>query len=138
MIERIGDGFGGLLAIIIRSGFRGEGHNFVTDPQSPMQLGVNAYRAGQHMEPHIHQPRHNFIDRTQEFVYVKSGHVRLILPETDPMTVRELFAGDCLLLVSGCHGFDVLEDSEIINVKQGPYDAAADKVLYSVAASESY
>jgi hypothetical protein len=29
--------------------------------------------------------------------------------------------GDTILLISGGHGFDMLEDSKIIEVKQGPY-----------------
>ena len=38
--------------------------------------------------------------------------------------------GDVILLVSGGHGFEMLEESEIIEVKQGPYAGEEDKVRF--------
>jgi hypothetical protein len=40
---------------------------------------------------------------------------------------RELTAGDVILLVRGGHGFRMLEASEIVEVKQGPYAGEHDK-----------
>jgi len=34
---------------------------------------------------------------------------------------REIRTGDVILLSVGGHGFEMLEDSELIEVKQGPY-----------------
>ena len=42
-----------------------------------------------------------------------------------------LHAGDVILLAFGGHGFLMLEDSEIIEVKQGPYAGEADKVRFA-------
>jgi hypothetical protein len=44
---------------------------------------------------------------------------------------RELEAGDTIMLVSGGHGFEVLEEIAMIEVKQGPYSGDADKTVFS-------
>lgn len=45
----------------------------------------------------------------------------------DYLESRELHAGDIILLVSGGHGFTVLDEVEMIEVKQGPYAGDNDK-----------
>ncbi len=40
---------------------------------------------------------------------------------------RILEAGDVILLVQGGHGFEVLEELEMFEVKQGPYTEDRDK-----------
>ena len=45
----------------------------------------------------------------------------------DYLESRDLHAGDIILLVSGGHGFQVLEEVEMVEVKQGPYAGDADK-----------
>jgi hypothetical protein len=50
---------------------------------------------------------------------------------------RELGAGDVILLVKGGHGFEVLEEVEMFEVKQGPYAGEQDKVRFQgIAAHE--
>jgi hypothetical protein len=50
---------------------------------------------------------------------------------------RELGAGDVILLIRGGHGFEVLEEIEMVEVKQGPYIGDADKTrIKGVTASE--
>ena len=39
--------------------------------------------------------------------------------------------GDVILLADGGHGFKMLEDSEIIEIKQGPYSGDKDKVRFT-------
>ena len=46
-----------------------------------------------------------------------------------------LEAGDVLLLIAGGHGFEVLEDIEMIEVKQGPYLGEQDKTRFEGVAS---
>jgi hypothetical protein len=42
-----------------------------------------------------------------------------------------LEAGDVILLVSGGHGFEVIEEVEMIEVKQGPYLGEHDKTRFT-------
>jgi hypothetical protein len=43
---------------------------------------------------------------------------------------KVLKAGDVILLCSGGHGFEVLEEIEMIEIKQGPYSGVDDKVRF--------
>jgi mannose-6-phosphate isomerase-like protein (cupin superfamily) len=46
-------------------------------------------------------------------------------------TSRELKTGDVILLASGGHGFEFLEETELIEVKQGPYAGDKDKERFN-------
>ena len=48
-------------------------------------------------------------------------------PERVLVTTRELHAGDILIALAGGHGFRMLEDTVLLEIKQGPYTAGADK-----------
>jgi hypothetical protein len=64
-------------------------------------------------------------------IVIGEGRTRLSLYDDARAKVAEteLEKGDIVLLASGGHGFDVLEDTKIVEVKQGPYDGKAkDKV----------
>ncbi len=41
-----------------------------------------------------------------------------------------LYQGDVILLAYGGHGFEILEDAEMIEVKQGPYAGDMDKTRF--------
>ena len=70
---------------------------------------------------------------TQEVLYIKSGKVRVDFYDDDQhyLESRVVERGDVILLASGGHGFQMLEDSEMIEVKQGPYCGDEDKVRFS-------
>ena len=42
-----------------------------------------------------------------------------------------LQGGDVILLAEGGHGFEMLEDSEMVEVKQGPYAGDGDKTRFA-------
>ena len=69
---------------------------------------------------------------TQETLFIRSGKVRVDFYSNDQHYVRStiLVSGDVILLSAGGHGLEILEPSEIIEVKQGPYDADKDKVRF--------
>jgi hypothetical protein len=66
-------------------------------------------------------------------LFIKSGKVRVDFYSTEQeyITSRILYKGDVILLANGGHGFKMLEQSEIIEVKQGPYCGEMDKVRFS-------
>ena len=43
------------------------------------------------------------------------------------VTTREMGVGDMLIAVGGGHGFRVLEDLVLLEIKQGPYPGGAEK-----------
>ena len=114
---------GVVAAIIVRSGFRPDGIQFVTPDDYSQQLGYMRRPAGYVIQPHIHLQVDRKASFTQEVLYMRKGRVRVDFYREDESYVdsREIVTGDVILLSTGGHGFEMLEESELIEVKQGPY-----------------
>lgn len=112
-----------IAAIIVRNEFRPEGIQFVTPDDFSQQLGFMRRPLGYVIQPHIHKHVDRESTLTQEVLYVRSGRVRVDFYGDDEKLreSREIQTGDVILLSAGGHGFEMLEDSELIEVKQGPY-----------------
>lgn len=121
-----------LLAIIIKSNYGAEQIKFFTPDNFSQQLGYMNRPKGYVIPPH----RHNIVPRkvihTQEVLFIKSGKVRVDFydEEENYLESRVLYKGDLILLALGGHGFEMIEQSEIIEVKQGPYIGEQDKVRF--------
>jgi hypothetical protein len=80
--------------------------------------------------------RHNLVPRevvlTQETLFIKSGKLRVDFYDDNQnyLESRILSKGDIMLLATGGHGFTMLEPTEIVEVKQGPYVGEMDKVRF--------
>jgi hypothetical protein len=126
--------FNGLLfAIVVKNAFNQRGIKFFTDEKFSQQLGYMNRPSGHIIKPHTHNFVERNIQNTQEVLFIKSGKVRIDFydSEKEYLESRILYKGDVILLASGGHGFEMLEDSEIIEVKQGPYSGEDDKVCFS-------
>ena len=82
--------------------------------------------------PHIHNEVKRTINYTQEVLYIKSGLVKVDFYKLDRsfFMSRVLETGDVILLSAGGHGFEMIEESEIIEVKQGPFSGNIDKTRF--------
>ena len=122
------------LGIILRANYEYDGIIFFTDDEYSQQLGYMKREAGYSIQPHIHVHIERRVMHTQETLFIKSGKVRVTFysDEKKFITSRILCGGDVILLVSGGHGFEFLETSEIIEVKQGPYVGENDKIRFEV------
>lgn len=124
---------GNIIAIIVKNNFKQKGIAFFTNDNFSQQLGYMNRPEGYTIAPH----RHNLVARevvqTQETLFIKSGKVRVDFYDNEQNYIesRVLSRGDIVLLASGGHGFKMLESSEIIEVKQGPYVGERDKVRFS-------
>lgn len=120
------------LAIIIRSNYYKDGIEFFTNDNDSQQLGYMNRSKGYIIAPH----RHNLVTRevhlTQEVLFIKNGKVRVDFFDNMQNYIKStiLKTGDVILLSDGGHGFKMLENSEIIEVKQGPYCGEKDKVRF--------
>ncbi|MGA1698555.1 MAG: hypothetical protein ACO4AZ_06700 [Ilumatobacteraceae bacterium] len=114
---------GRLLAIVLRSSHDAEGIQFFTPPEFSQQLGYMKRPAGYRIQPHIHLQVERKTTFTQEVLFVKRGRVHVRFYDDSERFVAETFiaTGDAILLSEGGHGFEMLEETELIEVKQGPY-----------------
>jgi mannose-6-phosphate isomerase-like protein (cupin superfamily) len=128
MIERI-ESDSCLIALIIRVGYHGDGIEFFTPGDFSQQLAYMNRPAGYHVKPHVHKPVTRQVHYTQEALFIRSGKVKVDFYANDQVYLesRVLNAGDVILLASGGHGFTMLEPTEMIEVKQGPFVGDDDK-----------
>lgn len=118
-----------LLAMIIRSNYTYEGVDFITPNQYSQQVAYMHHPAGKIIDAHVHNMVHRNVVFTQEVLFIKKGILRVDFYDEyeDYLESRNLMEGDTILLVSGGHGFHVIEETEMIEVKQGPYTGDKDK-----------
>jgi hypothetical protein len=121
-IERIADG-DRPLAIILRSEYEPASIEFLTTNDQSLQLGVMRRPRGHVIAPHIHKPVPRTVQYTYEALFIARGRVEVTFfsERRSVVATRELRQGDCVMLMTGGHGFRVLEDCKMIEVKQGPY-----------------
>ena len=121
-IEEIRDG-DRPLAIILRAEYEPQSIEFLTTNDQSLQLGVMRRPRGHVIAPHIHKPVPRTVRYTYEALFIVRGRVEVTFfnERRAVVTKRELRQGDCVMLMTGGHGFRVLEDCKMIEVKQGPY-----------------
>jgi hypothetical protein len=131
MIETI-ENKGELLAIIIKHDFSEPGVHFFTPDTFSQQLAYMNHPSGRIIHPHVHNPVQREVFFTQEVLLLKRGKLRVDFydDERSYLESRILEAGDVILLASGGHGFEALEEIEMVEVKQGPYAGDADKTRF--------
>ena len=120
---------GTLLSIIIRSRLLQDGIEFFTPDDYSQQLAYMNRPKGYTIASHIHNTVHRSSGLTQEVLVIKSGRIRIDFYNDDKKYVESkvLNPGDIILLAAGGHGIHMLEQSEIIEIKQGPYAGEMDK-----------
>jgi hypothetical protein len=120
------------LAIIIPSTFVGPEIEFFTPDTYSQQLGYMNRPKGYVIEPHIHNPVIRQVHFTKEVLFIKSGKVRVDFYDDNKKYLESVILnpGDIILLAFGGHGFEMLEPTEIIEVKQGPYAGELDKTRF--------
>lgn len=131
MLEKIFNGET-LQALILRASFERDGIEFFTPDDFSQQLAYMKRPTGYQIQPHVHNPVTREVMFTKEVLLIKSGVVRVDF-YSDAQHYFEsavLYAGDVLLLAFGGHGFEILQEAEIIEVKQGPYAGESDKTRF--------
>ncbi len=131
MVQKIERG-NDLYAIIVRSNYSKSGVNFFTPDDFSQQLGYMQHPAGHVIEPHVHNEVSRSVYLTQEVLIIRKGRLRVdFYNDSKNYIFSEILCeGDIILLSKGGHGFEVLEDVEMIEVKQGPYSGEKDKTRF--------
>ena len=127
-----------LLAIIIPRDFREPGISFFTPDEFSQQLAYMRHATWKIIPPHVHNPVPREVKYTLEVLFIKRGKLRVDFYDEKQIYLesRILDAGDTILLATGGHGFEVLDEIEMIEVKQGPYAGEADKTRFLGVSAE--
>ena len=91
------------------------------------------------IKPHLHKKRLTKIFYTTEVILLLKGILRV---DFYNQIKKYLFSKilkekDIIMLISGGHGFKILKNVEMLEIKQGPYNLIKDKIKFeSVKDSE--
>jgi len=123
---------GNPLALIVKSSYISNEIDFLTPDTFGQQVAYMSRPKGQLIQAHIHEPISRTLIGTQEVLYIRKGRIRVDFYENDRTYVSStiLGAGDLMLLSTGGHGFEVLEDIDMIEIKQGPFAEGRDKTRF--------
>jgi len=117
------------LCYIVRAELNPEQTTFLTPPEFDLQAGYVVCPTGQEIQRHVHRPIKRSIVGTCEVLVVRKGHCEIDIYNDgrELVATRNLYEGDIMIMVGGGHGFRMLEDTVLFEVKQGPYTNLDDK-----------
>ncbi len=120
---------GKIICMLIRSEPLPETTTFYTSSELPLQVGNIVYPAGSEIPRHSHRPMSRNVVGTPEVLVVQKGRMMLDVyaDERTFLCRREMGPGDVILLAAGGHGFHFLENTVLLEVKQGPYQGDQEK-----------
>ena len=122
-----------LLALIVKGKYRNKkGITFFTPKESTQQFGYMRHKKEYIIKPHLHKKRLTKILYTTEIILILKGRLRV---DFYNLKKKYLFSKiikekDIIMLVHGGHGFKVLKNVEMIEIKQGPYILSRDKIKF--------
>ena len=122
-----------LFALIVRGQFRKKsGVNFFTSKEATQQFGFMKHKKNHIIKPHKHNKRLTRILRTTEVILLLKGTLRVDFynDKCRYLFSKKINERDIIMLIHGGHGFKVLKNAEMIEVKQGPYSLASDKIKF--------
>tara|TARA_Y100000590_G_C15558692_1_gene953838 strand:- start:398 stop:832 length:435 start_codon:yes stop_codon:yes gene_type:complete len=122
-----------MLALIVRGKYRSKkGITFFTPSDSTQQFGYMKHKKKHIIKPHLHKKRMTQILYTSEVILILKGILRVDFYTSFKKYLfsKILKKKDIIMLVHGGHGFKVLKDIEMLEIKQGPYSLIKDKIKF--------
>ena len=122
-----------LLALIVREKYRNrKGVTFFTPNESTQQFGYMKHKKRHIIKPHLHKKRVTKISYTTEVILIFKGRLRVDFYNNYKKYLfsKILKEKDIIMLVHGGHGFKVLKNIEMLEIKQGPYSLTKDKIKF--------
>ena len=121
-----------ILAIIVSNKYSEPGIHFFTPNDFSQQLAFMKHPPGKIIQPHVHNPVHREVHYTKEALFIRKGKMRVDFysDSKDYIMSHVLESGDVILLSEGGHGFEILEETELIEIKQGPFAGDKDKTRF--------
>tara|TARA_Y100000590_G_scaffold171081_2_gene195723 strand:+ start:1279 stop:1716 length:438 start_codon:yes stop_codon:yes gene_type:complete len=123
-----------LYALIIKKGFRKKkGITFFTENSFNQQIGYMKHPKNFLIKPHSHIKRLAKIFYTSEVIILQKGRLRVDFYNNKKKYLFSIFINknEIIMLIHGGHGFKVIKDVEMLEIKQGPYLLSQDKVKFN-------
>lgn len=129
---------GKILAIIISNDYSKDGVEFFTPNDFSQQLAYMKHPKGKRIDAHTHNVVPREVSYTKEVLVIRKGKLRVDFYEDDQTYIESHIVnqGDIILLAFGGHGFECLEEVEMVEIKQGPYLGEQDKVRFKGVETE--
>ena len=123
-----------LYALIIKKKrrFIKNGVDFLTKDKDLLQLGFINHKKNHLIKSHIHLKKPRIINYCTEVLLIEKGKVKIKFFDNNSSDIKKdkiLNKGDIIILFQGGHGFKILEKTQIIEIKQGPYVEGKDKKI---------
>lgn len=123
-----------LYALIIKANFKKEGVEFFTENDFPVQMGYMNREKGYTIARHKHSPvnTHPISGMSQEILIIRSGKIKVDIYSTMDEWISTVVveSGDVIMFLKGGHGFEMLEASEFLEIKQGPFGGTYEKIPF--------
>lgn len=121
-----------LLAIIIKKNYSKDGVEFFTPDEFSQQLAFMSHKKGKKIDAHTHNIIPREVSYTKEVLVIRKGKLRVDFYEDNQEYIEShvIEEGDVILLAYGGHGFEIIEDCEMIEIKQGPFLGENDKTRF--------
>ena len=123
--------YDGLALIAIRVRTFGSGTTPITGPEEPLQvLGVRR-RKGAEVVAHRYVQRRRITNQLQKCLLVREGRAQVTLYGTDDTPFKRvvLKTGDIFILLRGGYRLKFLAETDMVEIKSGPYYNDRDKIL---------
>ena len=122
-----------VLAMIVseKKNFK-SGVNFITPGRLPLQLGFINHKSKTFIQPHTHKNYLRKIKKTTEILLIRKGSLRVDFYSNKKYLFSKIVnKNKILILLEGSHGFKILKNCSIIEIKQGPFSLALDKERFN-------
>lgn len=123
-----------ILALIIQPyKFKKKGVFFTSPNNFTKQVGIINYPTNHLIKPHTHKKYLRKIYRTSEVLFIQKGQLRVDFYKNNK---KYLFSklvnkNEIIILHEGSHGFKVLKNCSMIEIKQGPFVRTLDKKRFN-------
>tara|TARA_B100001250_G_scaffold152432_1_gene130888 strand:+ start:145 stop:576 length:432 start_codon:yes stop_codon:yes gene_type:complete len=108
------------------------GVNFITPDHFALQLGFISHKSNTYIKPHTHRNYLRKIKKTTEILLIRKGSIRVDFYSGKKYLFSNVVKKNkILVLLEGSHGFKILKNCSIIEIKQGPFSMALDKEKFN-------
>lgn len=120
-----------VMAIVIKKEYKSKGIDFISNDEDFFQIATMGHDKGHIIIPHFHNIIQRDVTLTSEALIIRKGKIKVDLFESFSLCHSfVLVSGDILVLLSGGHGFEMLEQTDMVEIKQGPFLGAIDKTRF--------